>query len=64
MAELLCTLEVARLLGCGPDYVRWLARRGRIPVALQTRAGRLYRRDDVECWAKERRDRESQTTSA
>lgn len=55
--ELLSTLEVAQILGCAPDTVRYMARTGRLRVVLQTRVGRLYAREDVDQLARERRER-------
>ena len=42
------TYEAALILGCAPDTVRLLARSGRLATAISTRAGRLFRRCDVE----------------
>ena len=52
--EFVSSLEAAQILGCAPDTVRWLARAGRLKAAIETRAGRLFRRRDVERLAVER----------
>jgi hypothetical protein len=41
------TLEAAKILELGPDAIRAMARSGRLPTAISTRAGRLYRLVDV-----------------
>jgi excisionase family DNA binding protein len=52
--EILTTGSVARMLNCSPDYVRLLAREGRLPV-LRTRLGqRLFILEDVERFAQDR----------
>jgi hypothetical protein len=54
--ELITTAEAARILGRTPDTVRWMARTGRIEVAVQTDAGiRLFSRRLIEALAAERR---------
>lgn len=55
--------EAAQILGCAPDTVRMLARSGRLPTAITTRAGRLYARRDVETLAEERRQRRELVTA-
>jgi predicted site-specific integrase-resolvase len=55
--ELLSTFEAAQILDCAPDTVRHMARTGRLPIAVQTRAGRLYDRAEVSRLAAERRER-------
>jgi excisionase family DNA binding protein len=53
--DLLTTAESAVELGNVPDYVRRLARQGRIPVAVVVGRGqRLYRRADIQKFAAER----------
>ncbi len=52
----LSTLEAAQILDCAPDTVRHMARTGRLRVALQTRAGRLYAKEDVDQLATKRRE--------
>jgi excisionase family DNA binding protein len=42
------TLEAAQMLECSSENVRLLARSGRLPTAIRTRAGRLFLRTDVE----------------
>jgi hypothetical protein len=50
--DLVSSCEAALILGRTPDAVRLMARRGRLVTAVVTRAGRLYRRHDVENLAK------------
>jgi predicted site-specific integrase-resolvase len=64
MSEFVSSFEAAQIIGCAPDTIRWLAREGRIPVAIETKAGRLFRRDDVERLARERREREAAAATA
>jgi hypothetical protein len=42
------TLEAAQILRCSSDNVRLLARSGRLPTAIETRAGRLFLRAEVD----------------
>lgn len=46
--EFVASSEAAVILGRTPDSVRLMARTGRLRTAIRTRAGRLYRRADVE----------------
>ena len=39
--------ETARLLGCTPEHIRTLERRGRIPPARRDYNGRIYTEFDV-----------------
>ena len=50
----LSTYEAAQLLRCSSENVRLLARSGRLPTAIQTRAGRLFLLSDVERLAAQR----------
>ena len=59
-SEYLSTFEAAAILGCSRDNVRVLVRGGRLPVAIETRAGRLLKRIDVERVAHERRKARSE----
>ena len=43
----LSTYEVAQVLNCSSENVRLLARSARLPIAIQTRAGRLFLRTAV-----------------
>ncbi len=52
-SDYVASYEAALILGRAPDTVRLLARSGRLTTAIHTRAGRLYRRKDVERLAKE-----------
>jgi hypothetical protein len=52
-SEYVASSEAALILQRTPDTVRLMARRGRLRTAIATRAGRLYRRADVEKLAKE-----------
>ena len=54
------TNEAARLLDLVPDSIRVMARQGRLDVAIETSAGRLYLRSDVERLAAERQRRTKQ----
>lgn len=49
------TSEAAQILQCSSDNVRRLARTGKLVAAISTRAGRLFRRRDVEKLLDERR---------
>ena len=40
--RLLSTSEVAKAVGCDPSYIRLLARRGELPIAAISSAGRLF----------------------
>jgi excisionase family DNA binding protein len=56
--RLLSTIQVARLLGCGSDNVRTLARLGRLPVAaIVGRDQRLFDADVIQQFAREREAR-------
>lgn len=62
--DLVSSCEAALILGRTPDTVRLMARRGRLVTAVTTRAGRLYRRHDVEKLAEaERRSGAAQRRS-
>jgi hypothetical protein len=50
--DLISSCEAALILDRAPDTVRLMARRGRLVAAVATRAGRLFRRRDVEELAK------------
>jgi excisionase family DNA binding protein len=51
-SALLLSSDVARILDCSPDYVRSLERAGRL-IATKTAGGtRLFRREDVEQFAR------------
>jgi DNA-binding transcriptional MerR regulator len=39
--------EAARLLGCTPEHIRTLERRGRIPPARRDYSGRIYSQFDI-----------------
>ena len=39
--------EATRLLGCTPEYIRTLERRGRIPLARRDYSGRIYTQFDI-----------------
>ncbi len=39
--------EAARLLGCTPEHIRTLERRGRIPPARRDYNGRIYTQFDI-----------------
>ena len=39
--------EAARLLGCTPEYIRTLERRGRIPPTRRDYNGRIYTQFDI-----------------
>jgi DNA-binding transcriptional MerR regulator len=39
--------EAARLLGCTPEHIRTLERRGRIPSARRDYNGRIYSQFDI-----------------
>ena len=54
MTTHLSTYEAAQVLDCSPENVRLLARSGRLPIAIQTRAGRLFLRTAVERLAAQR----------
>jgi DNA-binding transcriptional MerR regulator len=47
----------AKRLDCTPDGVRYLARTGRLPVAMVVSGIRLFRRADVEQLRLERQER-------
>jgi len=51
----LSTYEAAQILQCSSENVRLLARSGRLPIAIQTRAGRLFLRTAVERLAAQRK---------
>jgi hypothetical protein len=53
--EYVTSLEAGLILHNAPDTVRALARRGTLAAAITTRAGRLFRRADVERLAAQRR---------
>jgi hypothetical protein len=53
--EYVTSQEAGLILNRAPDTVRGLARRGLLVAAITTRAGRLYRRKDVEHLAAQRR---------
>jgi hypothetical protein len=53
--DLLTSFEAGAILQRAPDTVRLLARRGLLIPAIETRAGRLFRRRDVEDLAARRR---------
>ncbi len=53
--EYVSTGDAARILDCGPDYVRALVRQGRLTPAVTTSAGKILLRTDVERLAAERR---------
>ena len=55
--DLVCTSEASVIIGCGPENVRFLARTGKLPVAVQTKAGQLFQRTECERLAAERRRR-------
>lgn len=55
--EYLSTSEAARILGCSSDGVRYLSKNGQLPTALQTGAGRVFLRADVERYAATRAER-------
>ncbi len=54
MSEFVSTFEAAQILERSPDTVRWMARSGRLAYAIETKAGRLFRRTDVEALARAR----------
>lgn len=56
----LSTFEAAQILKCAPDTVRWMALSGRLAIAIETRAGRLFRRGDVEMLALARTQKTAQ----
>ena len=58
-SEFVSSFEAARILDSSPDNVRLYARTGRLPVAIETRAGRLFRRADVLALASTRARRSS-----
>jgi len=53
--DVVSTYEAAQILECSSDNVRRLARAGKLSAAISTRAGRLFRRSDVEKLKEERR---------
>lgn len=55
MTEYVSSSEAGQILGLTPDSVRLMARQGKLPVAIATKAGRLYRRSDVQRLADARR---------
>jgi DNA-binding transcriptional MerR regulator len=54
MRDVVSSLEAAQILDCSADNVRRLAREGRLRPVIETRAGRLFARRDVEALALER----------
>ena len=54
MHEVLETSDVARLMLCSPDMVRYLARTGRLPEHRLPSGRRLFQLDDVRRVARER----------
>ncbi len=62
--EYISSLEAAQILDCAPDTVRLMARSGRLAVAMTTRAGRLFRRSDVEVLARARAQRTADIAAA
>jgi DNA-binding transcriptional MerR regulator len=54
MSEYVSSSEAGKILDCSPDYVRLMARTGRLVPAIETKAGRLFRRSDVEALARRR----------
>jgi len=61
LREFISTLEAAQILDCAPDTVRLMARSGRLPIAITTGAGRVYRRSDIEAFAMLRKGRRAAT---
>jgi excisionase family DNA binding protein len=55
MTDVVSTFEAAQILDCSSDNVRRLAREGRLPAVISTRAGRLFSKEDVKKLAQERR---------
>jgi excisionase family DNA binding protein len=55
--DVVSSFEAAQILECSSDNVRRLAREGRLKAVIETRAGRLFSRHDVEAPAQERRQR-------
>lgn len=56
--QLLSTADAARILDLTPNAVRAAAKTGRLKVAQETVGGiRLFRRSDVEAFAKAREER-------
>lgn len=46
--------EIAELLGVSRSYINRLARSGALPEPLgQVTAGRIWKREDIEAWARE-----------
>jgi len=58
MSEFVSTFEASQISGYSPDTIRLKARTGQLRAAITTRAGRLFRREDCERLAAERRERE------
>ncbi len=58
MTELLSSFDAAKVVGISGQGIRSAAERGDIPVAYITAGGkRLFRREDIENFAKVRRER-------
>lgn len=53
--ELLTVGDAAAILGLSADMVRVLHRQGRLPALLTPRGNRLFKREDVERLARERK---------
>lgn len=62
--QLLTSFEAAQILGCAPDTIRLMARLGRLPIEIETRAGRLFRRDVIENIARQRREEANKSDAA
>jgi excisionase family DNA binding protein len=58
--EFFTTMDVARRLGCSPDYVRQLARAGRLPALLTHSGLRLFLPEDIERFARARAAKQGQ----
>jgi hypothetical protein len=56
MSEYVSTFEASRILGCAPDTIRWMARSGKLRAAIVTKAGRLFKRADIEQLALQRQE--------
>jgi DNA-binding transcriptional MerR regulator len=57
MSDVVSTYEAAQIVECTPDNIRRLARAGRLRAVIETSAGRLFSRSDVEKLKQERQRR-------
>jgi hypothetical protein len=58
VTELLSSFDAAKIVGISGQGIRAAAERGDVPVAFITAGGkRLFRREDVECFARMRQRR-------